>query len=175
MRKLNFILLFAMMFIIASCVKEGPAGPQGDKGETGAVGAQGQEGNANVVCLIFNVTEADWVISEPNYGVVLAATNITADIFASGAVQVFMGDDDIWFNMPCILPDPDFNFFSTINYSYSVGEVVVIAFDSDNLQCDNPGDMSIKVVAIAGNVLKSHPNTDWTNYKEIEKVLKLTK
>lgn len=107
------ILVFAFVFIVVSCTKEGPAGPagpqgpqgnagltgqtgpQGPTGPTGPAGPQGPAGTANVIYSAwrsFSAGEwADTTIFSINYKrAIWNSTSLTASVFANGLVLTYV-------------------------------------------------------------------------------------
>ncbi|MBD0331628.1 MAG: hypothetical protein ICV66_03155 [Chitinophagaceae bacterium] len=101
MRNTRFfsLAIFASIFIISSCTKEGPegpAGPPGPQGPQGNTGATGPAGTANVIY-------SDWFTAEQNGGWVdttinaqpskkfnRAAPGITLNVLNQGIVLAYM-------------------------------------------------------------------------------------
>ena len=179
----------AMMALsMAACKKEGPigaTGPQGEQGERGAtgatgatgaqgpVGATGATGNANVSSAIFNATSANWAYTAPNYYVELLMPEITADIFDSGAVLVYLRQGNSYHAVPLTFYSTA-SYSTTVEISHSIGAVGVIWTDSDLTQPLNPGARTFKVVIIAGSQRAAQPDVDLNNYEAVKAAYGLT-
>lgn len=166
MKKL-LIALFAAALTITSCVK-GDKGDTGPAGTNGTNGTNGINGNNNVHSGYITLYPSNWASGTPAgfYYVDVTYAGITSEVISYGSVQVFMeGNTGNWIALPyTIYNNPSVSL--VMGYTVSVG---ICRIWAQNLA---GGSITFntnryKVVAITGAEKQAHPDTDWTNYKEV--------
>ena len=174
MKIFNLLLafFFVVILFISSCSKDGAVGPAG---KDGANGSNGTNGNANVKTMTFTVTT--WNSGSAYYYVFLTDTNITSTILNSGAVEVFWHiTGTTWNPAPWRAYNPA---GYTVLAQASLGQVSVYwTYDGGTLnQSFNTywgvSTCNFKVVCISSSAMKKHPETNWSNYSELQKVINI--
>ena len=150
------VSLLAIVFIVASCTKEGPVGPQGPAGQQGAIGSQGPSGtNASTAFqLTASVPASSWTnygtSGNPGCGVLTSLTSpyLSFDSVGHGAVLLYNQDatGDL-----LLLPR---TYYSGASYTWSNywenGNVVIDIFNSAYTQTPPTYTTNWVVVVIPG-------------------------
>jgi hypothetical protein len=151
-------ILVVGLFTFNSCVKDGPVGPQGP------------QGNANVQSSAVTVTQWSWNTTYSYSSANITVPALTPDIVDRGAVMVYIyNGSTTWEALP---------FSSVISagvtthyeFVYTDNQVTIIISNSD-LSIPNLQTSTFKIVCIAASIMTKHPNTNWKNYSEVQKVL----
>jgi len=157
------MLLFICLFTLAACGEDGAPGP---------AGPPGPQGNANVTGTEHIVIDSlSWVYSINSnwYSIDSKVPEISADIKDFGLVMVYQqlgsGANTSW------IPLPDTYDNVTTNYEFYTGGITLYSFNVDNTTPSLPWNMVVRIVVIPASLRKANPNTDWQNYKEVEKLL----
>jgi hypothetical protein len=132
-----------------------------EKGETGPAGANG---SSNVQSYTFTTNNLSWVFngSDNSYNSTYNLTSITSDVVSNGTIQVFVGDgsSNQWGALPLSYS------VLQLNYSYSLGQVVLSVTLSNGLVPNNPGGQQFKVVVIPPSARIAHVNMH--NYSDVK-------
>ena len=154
MVKIFYTFIMSILLIFSSC--------EGEDGDTGPQGAQGPAGNANVEAYTYTTNNSDWVSS--NNGTMwtanLTATDITQEVVDGGSVQMFFGSSGGWVAMPFALYDVEYN------YAYGLQSTEISVTSGTQLQINNPGGQSFKLVIIPPASLVK--NMDYKNHEMLQ-------
>lgn len=161
MKKVLLLMLAAGTLVFTGCTKTGPVGPQGPQGP------QGPTGNANVRAQdAFTVSSWSFSSGDNAYYAQFNLSDITADIYNYGSVQVFIKyDDGSWRPLPDVLNGTMFN------YAIFTGGFDILYTNVNGTTPSFPGTQTFRSVVISSALKQAHPNTDWKNYKEVMSVL----
>jgi hypothetical protein len=180
-RQIIITILSVSAILLTGCKgDEGPmglVGPRGEKGADGATGADGipgAPGNANVHSVQYVVSPGDWGGDKNGYWTTLIVNEITSSIYNSGAVLVYLLNEDDpankYFNM---LPYTWVNDSSVeyMDFNVYVGKIDITIkwVDGGKNSTEAPaGDYIFKIVIIEGTpltVLKDKVNV--SSYKAV--------
>ena len=176
MRKFRLLSLLALAitFLAVSCTKEGPEGPAGAQGAqgtqglqgvqgpagatgptgpagpTGATGPQGPAGTANVIYSAwFTKVQADWTgIGTTEITSPITAPGLTTAIYNNGVLLVYHD----FAGTAKILPYAYSAAGSHIDYSYTVGSIVLRVYRGDNAVINIFADTRYRYILIPGGV-----------------------
>lgn len=132
---LSTVLVLSLVLVSCKKSKVGPAG---------ADGAQGPPGNANVKSIIFSVSSWRADSACRNYYYKFHTAELNNSVIKSGAVMLYMGDDNgnEWRPMPLDQKDLEFNF----DIELSLLQVFVTS--GRNCMPADPGNRQFKLVII---------------------------
>ncbi len=143
--------------------------------EKGEDGEPGKDGSANVTARNFPVSQ--WTSSSSFWYLHLSVPELTTSNINSASVQVYWGTaDNNWLALPYTYVGTTsgnyfMNFLTTVNlvevrWQYNLAGIG-----------DSPtsvlGDVKFKVVVIPPSVLKTYPDLDLNNYREVKETLHL--
>jgi hypothetical protein len=164
MRKLiSFTAYVLIIALIAGC--EGPQGVEGPKGK---------DGNANVSSAIYDIQPNTWKGDSNGYVTTLIVPEIDQKIYESGAVLVYMLNDEQKdyknFNkLPYTLIDNNISEYMDYNvYIGSIDISIKLVDNGKNKTVSPSQQISYKVLIIEGtplSVLKN--NVDISNYNKV--------
>jgi hypothetical protein len=160
------ITIFALMVLSVVTVTTNV----GCKGKDGAPGATGPQGNANVSST--TITSSSWTYSAPSWGMNLSFGAITQSIIDNGAVLVYVKTGNAFNQVPLTLYTSA-SYSSTIEVSTYAGGVTLIWTDSDLTQPNNPGSLTVKIVAIASRSMMAHTNVNFDDYNQVKNAFNL--
>ena len=164
-------LFLVVALFILSCSKDGEAGPAGPAGANGINGTNGTNGNANVIGTItFSAPPSSWTGSLGNtvWTTTLLVPQITQAVVDRGTVSVFYQSGSVWMALPN--SNPQNHYFS--NFGFVLGSVSVYLVAEPGYTI-TLGTTIFRVVVISPSNRMANPNTDWNNYDEVKKALKL--
>jgi hypothetical protein len=158
MRKIGtFLILTTIAFSILSC--------KGEKGDTG---------NANVKSIIFDVNPSSWQGDTNGYATTLEIPEITENVYKSGAVLVYMLNNEKSSNKSFNkLPYTWIDNTNTeyMDYTAYVGklEITLRWVDEKKNNTQKPSNIyTYKVMIIEGTLLSTlQKKVDVNNYKEV--------
>lgn len=166
-------LVLSLIILFASCAKKGDTGPSGTNGTNGTTG---KNGNANVKSSIFTVT--NWSSNSNYYYVNITDNNVTQAILDSGAVVVYWTP-----NAGTNWAELTYYVYSTtgpgyyLEFNHFLNQITVYWVYAGGGLNATPTSLyptiKFKVVCIAASAMKKHPDTNWHNYSEVQKVLNL--
>lgn len=156
MKKLILTLMAGSLLILSSCTKEGPQGPQGPAGNANVIGEP-------------QFTVSSWQKSGGVWYATFSDDNITNDVVANGAVEIYKEYSNGWTNLP------DINGITSTVYNFLDGGFTISILNSDGSLPAAPGTVTFRVVVIPSSVRKAHPNTNWKNYNETMAVMNESK
>jgi hypothetical protein len=181
-KTIRITALFLMLFAtLGSCVKgdkgenglNGTNGKDGTNGQDGLNGLNGLDGNANVHSATVVANPSDWqydATGKYNYiGINYSA--ITSDIVNKGIVSVFASFSTGYYQA---LPYTEYFTDGTpysMNYSYSVGHVLVYVRNGNLGGTTFSQAITFKVVAVSASQKQKHPKTNWNDYNEVQAAL----
>ena len=114
----------------------------------------------------------DWSYdaSAYEYSTVLIVSKITQDIVDNGTVMTFLKKSDgTYVALPTTFYSTGYSF--TMGFSYEVSKVHIYMDCSSDLPGLTFNSNDYKVVTISRAQREAHPNTNWKNYDEVQKVL----
>lgn len=155
--KLKMLVWVAVAALSTNCSKEGPAGPAGPTGNANVIGT-------NVV----NIDATYWYPNSTStlWTAQLNTSGITQAIIDKGSVQLFFNiNGSEWSSIPITVSN------YSLSYSFGLGYLKVYAQKTDLSTLSNPGNASFRIVVISASNKMSHPNTNWSDYKQVEKAL----
>ena len=166
MKKLIILSILFSVLTFTSCKKDDDSGlqPKGNYPE--------------VSTLLFSLTSANWGhvgtagTSGDGYVADLLATNITADIAATGTVLCYVSPDNAtWLQLNYTIP------FSTWSESwigfFSTGHYGIEVMDSDFLTQMPTGTTYARLITMTHTARLQNPNVDLSNYNEVKKAFNL--
>ncbi|SDG72695.1 collagen-like triple helix repeat-containing protein [Chitinophaga filiformis] len=193
MRKMSlYALLLCGICLFGACGKDGAAGPKGDTGATGPAGPAGPKG-ADGEDATSGIIYSDWLdveyeaVTEDTdtdgngkldtifFGAHIEAEKLTDEILSTGDIKVFINtyseaEKDI-------APLPYTNPFSgaSINASYSLKLITLIANGPFNTVTDNGVKyQQYRYVLIPGGTeARKAAGIDWNDYKQVKAYLHL--
>lgn len=132
MKKTSLLFASLIIFMIASCTKDGATGP---------AGPAGPQGNANVKTVIFSNQSWTYSSADMAYEIALPVADITTAIVQKGSINVYMSSDGgtSYIAVPLSLGT------KTITYGYSVGSVDIEAVGYSS--SPNPATFKINIIA----------------------------
>ncbi len=158
-RALFTLFLIGFMIVSGSCTKEesAPAGPRGAAGPAGT----------SPLYSVGTFTVNSWTASGNAWVSQIGFTQITQSIVDNGTIQVFIQYGTEWWALP------DIDGKNSTVYGFAPGYVSLINSNSDFTPAVNPGVRVFKIVIISQIKKQDNPDVDWTDYKEVKRVLKL--
>jgi hypothetical protein len=124
----------------------GPAGTNGIDGKDGTNGINGTNGNANVIGTNTITTfSSDWTGSGIFYSTKFNVPGITQSIVDKGTVLVFIKYGTEWLLLP------DISGKNIMQYTFGVGYVSILNYNTDYSTNSNPGTKTFRVVIIAAS------------------------
>lgn len=193
MRKMSlYALLLCAICFFGACGKDGDAGPKGDTGAAGPAGPAGPKGDAGQDGA--GIIYSDWLDVEYEavkqetdedgngkldtifFGAHIEAEKLTDEILSTGDVKVFINtysEDE-----KDIAPLPYTNPFSgaSINASYSLKLITLIANGPFNTVADDNGMkyQQYRYILIPGGTeARKAAGIDWNDYKQVKAYLHL--
>lgn len=152
---ISILMIISSFIMLSSCVK-GPAG---------------EDGNANVI--VTQYTIPSWIWVAPEWMAAIYWDKITSKIIENGAILVYAEiNPSEYAQLPVTYP-VDGSYSESIFVSAKVGSVTLSVVDSDLLTPNYPGQTKVKIVLIEGNYMKSHPEVNYSNYREVKRVFGL--
>ena len=180
MKKVKFLCMaFLAVFMLVSCVKEGPmgpVGPQGPQGPQGPAGYDGQDGNANVASSTLTVYPNDWYWdNNTSWRVDIDYPAINADIYNSGAVLVYMKSENTWRQIPMTFYYSDYDedgveilFSSSLEVSFYTGGVSIFWTENDFYNGYRPETHDFRIVAIGAGLYNAHPEVNYHDFESVK-------
>ena len=160
------LMAVIIIYITASCAKEGPIGPQGIQGE------KGNPGSVNIKTYNITFSNSDWYFlgtlgnSDARWVADFYNSEITNDVFNNGTVLMYYkSSSGHWVSLPQTFYSGTFSY--TLTYGYNNGSVFLARYDSD-LNPINPGYLESKIVIIPGSG-KKYWDVDYNDYEAVKK------
>ena len=164
------ILITAIMtFSCSEDGADGVTGATGPAGTNGTNGVNGINGNANVIGTN-SIIVSSWTSNASGnfWYTTLSAVGITQALVDKGIISVFMGDNNGgWFTLPYT------NGNISWNYGFGLGFVNIYKTNTNFNAMANPGSQTFRVVIISASNKMANPTTNWNDYKQVKKALKL--
>lgn len=179
MKKINSGLLSGivmLLFLFASCAKDGdtgPQGPAGPAGQNGTDGTNGQDGNANVNSISFTVQTWEWAnfgtVGQPGHLIYHEHNipEITQDVMNDGMILVYKkyyGPDGMYLLPWTIAAGSVDVIFSTY---FEVGKCGIDIARSDLGTYSPTAPMDFKCVVVDGSARAMNPDLNWNDYNQI--------
>ena len=186
LQQLPFVLGMALITIIISCSKEGPAGPAGaagpvgPQGPSGPAGPAGQPGTANVIY-------SDWLdvpfqVVKNSAGDTLSwqgsitASRLDANILSKGEIKVYVNLNTAASPTVVALPIDPFVFGFIISPVFQVGKITLIGDDDwgTDVNSSNQKIFQYRYILIPGGTTARTSNAiNWNDYKQVQAYLGL--
>lgn len=189
LRLLPFILGMALVTMIVSCTKEGPAGPAGATGPAGPAGASGPQGPAgsNGQPGTANVIYSDWIDvtydtvwnqthdTVYSYTAAITAPKLVDSILNKGEIKTYVNLGTPTSPAVIALPADAFVWGIIISPIYEAGTITLIADDnySTRLNSNNEKTLQYRYVLVPGGTHARTANINWNNYAEVKAYLGL--
>lgn len=167
MKKINLLIWVLFVGILFSSCKKDKYQPVGDYG------------NANVTTSN-TTTLNNWATDYDdgfNFGfsTILTWEVITQSVVDNGIVMVYLQDGSSWIALPYTESSDDIYVLS-FNFSFQVGQIKIEVSGFDDVYNWGTSDFNglvVKTVVISEEGRMMHPNLDYTNYNEVNKVFNL--
>ncbi|HTA83318.1 MAG TPA: hypothetical protein VK783_10305 [Bacteroidia bacterium] len=158
------VAMLAIATAFTSCTKDGATGPAGAAGADGKNGTNGTNGVANISSHIYTVASSAWAPDGSGLYTTIISDTAVSNVTSDG-VQVFC---EIAAGNFMALPAPNvLNWGDEVYWESRAGLVEVLyAFTSAP-----SATTSFKIVVIPPGVMKQHPNTNWSNYSEVQAII----
>jgi hypothetical protein len=180
---LPYMLGMALITMIVSCGKEGPAGPAGAAGPAGPAGGSGPAGPAGTA----NVIYSDWldvtfvVQKDPNTGDTLSwlatinATKLDANILAKGEIKVYVNLNTAATPRVVPLPIDPFVWNAIISPYYELGKITLVGDDNySTFTQNNVKALQYRYILIpGGTTARTSSQINWNDYKQVQTYLGL--
>jgi hypothetical protein len=162
-------LLLSTMIFLNSCKKDDDTAYQ----------PAGNYGNANLVSSQ-NFVLNDWTVvwndgANYVYTSTIAWPSITQDILDNGVIMAYWKSSDQWIALPYSYAANGFS--DSRSFVVGLGDVKIelMGYSSTG---PNPASYyvgeTVRIVAVSAKVVAAHPNTNWSNYNEVQQVLQLS-
>ena len=178
------IFTLAIMFIITSCSKDGPAGATGPAGPAGPAGGSGTAGAAGIKGTA-NVIYSDWLnvsfegSDTTGWTDTIPAPDLVDSILSKGEIKVYWnsGSDSIGGQFIFPLPIND-QFFNGINLNayFKLQNIILKSTKViDSYVLRNYNYSQFRYILIPGGTKAGRgvKTIDWNNYKEVQQYLGL--
>ena len=181
MKKINlfrFALLLTVVFVFASCAKDGDDGPQGPPGPAGPAGPQGVAGPAGPIGTA-NVIYSNWLDvsfqEDPdnagNWQGQIVAAKLNNDIISKGEIKVYVNVNTP--TEPVVLALPVHLAF-TIVPIFEIGAITLLSdIDAGTETTAGEKYFQYRYVLIPGGAPARMATVDWNNYEAVKKYLNL--
>lgn len=147
MKKLLTLAVLALL-VFTGCEK----GPKGDPGNANVIGTN---------ALIYY--PGDWTLTQSGLYVSIDAPDVTQDVVDYGTVMGYMQtQSNTWMPMPLTIGNV------TFTYSFYPGGIDVDVVGTSTMATA----VSFRFVIIPSSVRKANPNADWSNYSQVEQMIK---
>ena len=169
MKKIYFLFAIIATVAFTSCSKEGKQG------------VAGKDGNANVISSN-TVTLTNWIAVlddgiNYNYTSTISYASITDQVKNKGVVMVYAQSGSDWYALPYSDAGNEGGiiYSTSTNYSINTGSIKIedTGFDGAGTSyiATSLNGMVIRIVVIPASITSKYPNTNWKDYKEVDKLV----